>query len=332
VPVGVLLSGGVDSSLIVGLLKHTGQPNLNTFSVGFESVADEAGNEFKYSDIIAQRFETRHHKIFVSDEELLENLSACIAAMSEPMVSHDVIGFYLLSKEVSKHIKAVQSGQGADEVFGGYHWYPPLMNVEKAQGINTYKNVFFDRDFQEYQRVVTSPYLSRDFASEFVESHFNQAGASSAIDCGLRIDTTVMLVDDPVKRVDNMTMAWGIEARVPFLDHQFVELTARLPAQYKIQAGGKYLLKKIARKFVPSEVIDRPKGYFPVPKLKYLDGEYLNRVQEVLNQPQAKNRGIFNDSYLQELFTDPKNHITPLQGSKLWQIALLEYWLQLLHL
>ena len=91
-----------------------------------------------------------------------------------------------------------------------------------------------------------------------------------------------MLVDDPVKRVDNMTMAWGLEARVPFLDHELVELAARIPAEFKIAAGGKGVVKEAARSVIPSEVIDRPKGYFPVPALKYLEGDYLAFVQDAL--------------------------------------------------
>ena len=110
VPVGVLLSGGLDSSLIVGLLAEQGQRGLNTFSVGFESVDEEKGDEFQYSDIIARHFDTEHHQIRVDSKRLLPALNDCIAAMSEPMVSHDVIGFYLLSQRVAEHVKVVQSG------------------------------------------------------------------------------------------------------------------------------------------------------------------------------------------------------------------------------
>jgi asparagine synthase (glutamine-hydrolysing) len=123
-------------------------------------------------------------------------------------------------------------------------------------------------------------------------------------------------------------MAWGLEARVPFLDHELVELAARIPARHKVGGGGKHVLKEAARAVIPAEVIDRPKGYFPVPALKYLDGEYLDFVQAVLAQPAALKRGIFDEGYVSELLRDPQAHITPLQGSKLWQVALLEYWLQ----
>ncbi len=131
-----------------------------------------------------------------------------------------------------------------------------------------------------------------------------------------------------MKRVDNMTMAWGLEARVPFLDHELVELAARIPAELKVERGGKYILKEVARSIIPSEVIDRPKGYFPVPTLKYLRGEYLDHVRGILGRPEARHRELFNPDYVGELLADPESHITPLRGSKLWQIALLEYWLQ----
>ena len=132
VPVGVLLSGGLDSSLLVALLAEQGQSDLKTFSVGFEKVGDVEGDEFRYSDLIAQRFGTDHHRIKVDSSRAIDALPGMVAAMSEPMMSHDAIGFYMLSQEVAKYVKVAQSGQGADEIFGGYHWYPVLMRSNDA--------------------------------------------------------------------------------------------------------------------------------------------------------------------------------------------------------
>jgi len=327
VPVGVLLSGGVDSSVIVGLLAEEGQKDLATFSIGFEEAFGEKGDEFTYSDLIAERFATNHHKIFIPSSEMLENLPAAIRAMSEPMVSYDNIGFFLLSREVSKHIKVVQSGQGADEVFGGYHWYPPLQSSNAP--VEDYAAAFFDRTHERLSQHLSPDYLaSRDESLAFVEAHFARAGADDPVDRALRLDTNVMLVDDPVKRVDNHSMAWGLEARVPFLDHELVELAGRIPAVHKLDQGGKGVLKEAARKVVPSEVIDRPKGYFPVPALKYIQGDYLDMVRTALTNDKARERGLFRPDYLDQLFAAPTEHITKLRGSELWQVALLEMWLQ----
>jgi asparagine synthase (glutamine-hydrolysing) len=131
-----------------------------------------------------------------------------------------------------------------------------------------------------------------------------------------------------VKRVDNMTMAFGLEARVPFLDHELVEQAARVPAEHKVKGGGKHVLKEAARRVIPGEVIDRPKGYFPVPALKYIEGPYLNYVRDALGSRVAQERELFAPSYVEALLQSPKEHITPLRGSKLWQGALLELWLQ----
>lgn len=330
VPVGVLLSGGLDSSLVTGLLARSGQKDLKTFSIGFESVGSEKGDEFQYSDIIAEHFATDHHKIEVDSRQVLPNMENCVRAMSEPMVSHDCIGFFLLSQEVAKHVKVVQSGQGADEIFGGYHWYPPML--ESRSPVSDYREVFADRSHDEFLDIVSKKYQKEDFSTAFIGRHFALPGAVSAIDRTLRIDSSIMLVDDPVKRVDNMTMAWSLEARVPFLDHEFVELSAKIPAEYKVGHGGKYILKEAARDIIPNEVIDRPKGYFPVPALKYIQGEYLDFVKQILTSKKARERGIIQNSYVDTLLDAPQQHITPLKGSKLWQIALLEYWLQINNL
>lgn len=327
VPVGVLLSGGVDSSLIVGLLAEMGQHGLSTFSIGFEEAHGEKGDEFKYSDLIAQHYGTKHHQLFIPSDDLLKELPGAIEAMAEPMVSYDNVGFYLLSREVAKHIKVVQSGQGADEVFGGYHWYPPMAGANDP--VAAYSKAFFDRDTGTLNRHLGPDWRNGGMLPlDYVREHFAREGANDPVAKALRIDSTVMLVDDPVKRVDNMTMAWGLEARVPFLDHELTELAARIPSELKLAGGGKGILKDVARKVIPSEVIDRPKGYFPVPALKYIDGPYLDLVRDALTSQAAKERGLFDGAYLQTLFEDPKGHITPLRGSELWQVGLLELWLQ----
>jgi asparagine synthase (glutamine-hydrolysing) len=328
VPVGVLLSGGLDSSFIVALLAEAGQRDLKTFSIGFAAAGGESGDEFAYSDLIAERFGTEHHKIRIDDSRLLPGLTGAVQAMSEPMVSHDAVAFYLLSQEVSRHVKVVQSGQGADEVFAGYDWYPPLADVPRESAAEAYAKVFFDRPHAALAEILNPEYLVDDVSGAFVREHFAAPGAETALDAALRLDTTVMLVDDPVKRVDNMTMAWGLEARTPFLDHELVELAAACPPEAKLAAGGKGVLKDAARGLVPDAVIDRTKGYFPVPAIRHLSGPYLELVREALTAPAARKRGLFREDHVERLLAAPSDHRTTLGASALWQLGLLELWLQ----
>ena len=167
-----------------------------------------------------------------------------------------------------------------------------------------------------------------DAPTDFISEQFARPGAETAVDAALRNDTTIMLVDDPVKRVDNMTMAWGLEARVPFLDHEFVELAGRIPPALKLADGGKGVLKRASRGVVPDEVIDRTKGYFPVPAIRQLEGPYLDRVREALTDPAAKRRDLFRPEVVTSLLADPNTTRTTLGSNALWQLALLEMWLQ----
>ncbi len=265
--------------------------------------------------------------MMVPPERTLPALDDAVRAMSEPMVSHDVVAFYLLSQEVSRHVKVVQSGQGADEVFAGYHWYPPVHGAQDP--VAAYAKAFFDRPHSAMAEVLEDAYrVEQDVSLDFVRAHFDRPGADTGLDRALRLDSEIMLVDDPVKRVDNTTMSFGLEARVPFLDHELVELAALCPPELKLAHDGKGVLKQAARQVVPSEVIDRPKGYFPVPALTHLQGGFLDRVRDALTSPAAKERGLFRPAYVERLLQDPNSDLTPLRGNRLWQLGLLEMWLQ----
>lgn len=329
VPVGVLLSGGLDSSLLVGLLADHVE-NLITFSVGFEDIGDgaEKGDEFEYSDQVAEHFNTRHHKFLIPNSEVLSRLPEVVSNMAEPMVSQDAVAFYLLGERVSEEVKVVLSGQGADEVFGGYFWYP-VMNQANGSNLERFSSNYFDRDHAEYLEMISPAYHLPDVTSVLVESGLNKEKADTFLDQVLRFDVTTLVVDDPVKRVDNMTMAWGLEARVPFLDHELVELAAKMPPELRLKEGGKFPLKAIARGMIPDSVIDRPKGYFPVPALKYVRGDFLEFMRGILLSDVCIKRGIYQRPYVDKLLADPEAHLTRIQGSKLWHLALLELWLQL---
>ena len=329
VPVGVLLSGGIDSSVVVALLAEQGQHGLATFSIGFDPAGGESGDEYYYSDLIAKTFDTDHHKIHIDTSRLTPAVPKTIAAMSEPMVSHDCVAFYLLSAEVSKSVKVVQSGQGADEILAGYDWYPPLANVAREQTTEAYAKVFFDRGHADVLSIFTPEYgIDADVSRDFAAAHQGTPGADTAVDAALRLDTQVMLVDDPVKRVDSMTMAWGLEARVPFLDHDFVELAAACPPELKLAGGGKGVLKNASRALLPAEVIDRTKGHFLVPGIRHLRGEVLDMVRDALTNDAARTRGLYRPDAVNALLAAPNQTRTTLGSNALWQLAVLEMWLQ----
>ena len=327
VPVGVLLSGGLDSSLVVALLAQSGGSELHTFSVGFEDAPQERGSEFEFSDLVAARYGTRHHKFVIGNDEILRRLPEAVDNMAEPMVGQDAVAFYLLGERVSREVKVVQSGQGADEVFGGYFWYPK-MDAETGEDIDRFYPWYFDRDHAEYLDTVTDRCQGPDYTTPRVARGLARTGANRFLNRVLAFDATTLIVDDPVKRVDNMTMAWGLEARVPFLDHKLVEMVVKMPPEYKIKSGGKHPLKMIARGLVPDAVIDRPKGYFPVPALKYVRGPVLDFMRDVLDSSACRDRNLYRREYVDRLLADPEKYLTRILGSKLWHLALLEFWLQ----
>ena len=327
VPVGILLSGGLDSSLLVALLAEAGCSDLLTFSVGFEDEPEEKGNEFEYSDLVAELYDTRHRRIHIPNSEVLSRLPEAVDEMSEPMVGQDTVAFYLLGERVSKEVKVVQSGQGADEVFAGYFWYQQMHNAQGAD-IDRFKPLYFDRSHDEMHATLSAQYQGPDYSTPMVAQGLAASHGKRFLNRVLAYDVTTLIVDDPVKRVDNMTMAWGLEARVPFLDQELVELVTCMPPEIKLKSGGKHPLKVIARDLLPDIVIDRPKGYFPVPSLKYVRGRTLDFMRGVLESQACRERGLYQRNYVNALLNNPEQSHTPLLGSKLWHLTLLEFWLQ----
>jgi asparagine synthase (glutamine-hydrolysing) len=202
------------------------------------------------------------------------------------------------------------------------------MNAAVGDDLSRFAPYYFDRDHDELMSMITAPFRGEDHTSRRIRDELARIRGSNYINRVLGLDVSTLIVDDPVKRVDNMTMAWGLEARVPFLDHELVELAMQMPAEHKLDLDGKGMLKRIARGRIPDAVIDRPKGYFPVPALKFVRGPFLEFMREILSSPTAQARGLFEPAYVNRLLAEPDRHFTRLQGAKLWHLAVFELWLQ----
>ncbi len=322
VPVGVLLSGGLDSSLIVALASEHGA-RAETFSIGFAGHDDDRGDELPHARRVAERFATEHHELRIAADDLADAIEPAVTAMSEPLVHPDAVGFYLLAREVSKIGRVVLTGQGADELFAGYGSYQALHAA--PLGALTYAAVCFNRGHANYRRAVHPRFAEDDHSLRLLRRHFAADHATNDVDRALHFDTAVRLGEDPLKRVDDMTMVWGIEARVPFLAHELVELAARMPVDLKLASGGKHILRQAAHSLLPASIIDREKGYFPVPPLLRLEGRFLDFVSDVLRSDTAQARGLLRPEYVEALFEQ-----SDIRGRsrKLWQAAVLELWLQ----
>ena len=331
VDVGVLLSGGLDSSLIVAMASKHNLSDINTFSIGFPTIGNEEGNEFYYSDKVSKQFKTNHHKYNISQDELFGSLDDVVKAMPEPMFSQDSAAFYLLAKKVSLKQKVVLSGQGADELFGGYFWYKK-MDQTKGSSVEKFTQHYFDREHDDYCKMINKSFITTDYSLSLIEKLYDdQRNDISFLDKTLRIDLSTLIIDDPVKRVDSMTMSHGLETRVPFLDRDLVEFVLSIPSLTKLKNDGKYYLKKIAEKYLDDELIYRDKFYFPVPPLKIIQGQFYTYIKSILLSKSCKRRGLYNSDYIEKLLNKPNSHFTKLNGNTLWHLGLLERWFQLNH-
>ena len=329
VPVGILLSGGLDSSLITAISKKY-KEKLNTFSIGFNTINDEIGNEFYYSDLVSQDFNTSHKKYNISDDDLYNNLDNVISNMSEPMFSQDSSAFFLLAEKVSLSNKVVLSGQGADEVFGGYFWYEQIMKDSGTNDTEILSKYYFDRTFDNYCSAIDKKYINGNYVFNDIDNKLKQMDKDlSILDKVFRLELSTFIIDDPVKRVDNMTMSHALESRVPFLDIELIKFMLSVKGKSKINKSSKYYLKRLAERYLKKEVIYRDKFYFPVPPLKVIKDKFYKYCKDILSSEAAMQRGIYKKEYINKLLTKPNDNFTNLNGNELWHFTLLERWLQL---
>jgi asparagine synthase (glutamine-hydrolysing) len=224
----------------------------------------------------------------------------------------------------------VLSGQGADEVFGGYFWYEQIMKDSGANDTEILSNYYFDRTFDSYSKAINEKYVEDNYVFNEIDKKFKQMDSDlSTLDKVFRLELSTFIIDDPVKRVDNMTMSHALESRVPFLDIELIKFMLSVKGKSKINKSSKYYLKRLAERYLKKEVIYRDKFYFPVPPLKVIKDKFYKYCKDILSSEAALQRGIYKKEYINKLLTKPNDNFTNLNGNELWHFTLLERWLQL---
>ena len=360
VPLGAFLSGGVDSSTIVGLMaRHTDRP-VKTFSIGFN---EDSYNELKYARIAAKRFATEHHE-FIVTPEICEVVDDLVWHFDEPFADSSAIPTYMVSRLAREHVKVVLSGDGGDEVFGGYTRYaqdhkrsgfaklpralregvmqPLGRNLPHGMwGRNYVHNVALeplDRYVEEisiFTRLNKASLYTQDFLTRLGQSDaarwFREIAAQSrsefALDPLLYLDSKTYLPGDILTKVDRMSMAASLETRVPLLDHKLIEFVcARIPASMKMKGlATKHIFKRAVSDLVPPEILNRPKQGFGVPIDQWINQQLRARVRETLTEPRAIQRGYVEPHYV-NLLLDEHERGRRNHSHELWSLFMLELW------
>jgi asparagine synthase (glutamine-hydrolysing) len=359
VPLGALLSGGVDSSLIVGVMAGLMDRPVDTYSVGFR--ARGPYSELKYARLVAERFGTRHHELEVGEEDVLKTLPSLVWFQDEPVTEPSALPTYLVSRLARRDVKVVLTGEGGDELFAGYAKYAhdryaglysavpaPLRRgllarlgaagrrfhiADRSLSIRDdaerWSSWFAGFDHAEKRRLL-SPELLRESAaapsSRIFARYLDSVAGEPPLHQMLYVDTKVWLPDDLLMKMDRMSMGASLEARVPLLDHKLVEFAATLPPSFKLRGmSGKIMLKAWAREMVPREVVDRRKVGFTVPVAEWFRAGLKDFLSDTLFSSRARARGYFDTGHVERLL---KDHLEGRRDHSraLWTLLQLELW------
>jgi asparagine synthase (glutamine-hydrolysing) len=362
VPLGALLSGGVDSSIVVALMARVSTGAVKTFSIGFRA---EQFNESEYARLVAERFQTDHHEL-VLDPNLAETLTFLSEMMEEPFGDSSMLPTYYVSRMAREHVTVALSGDGGDELFAGYDRYLTAMERQKFDGMPRWlgrlyrdqvhhrvpagmygKNLAWNATLNPRDRYLDAisffPVLHREralFTPEFLKnarrlpdpllpwrSYYDEAPAQDALSRLMYLDMKTYLTADILTKVDRMSMATSLEVRVPMLDHEFVEWVAALPVEWKFRAGTrKYVLKKLAERLgIPRELLHRRKQGFQLPLVDWMRSEMKDQFLRVLLEPQTLQRGYFKPLAIQSL-VDEHTRGRRNRSGLLWRMLVLELW------
>jgi asparagine synthase (glutamine-hydrolysing) len=367
VPLGAFLSGGIDSSTVVALMAQVMDRPVKTFSIGFE---DQSYNELNYARLIAKRFQTEHTE-FIIRPDAIELVEKLVYHLDEPLGDFSIFPTYLVSKMARDHVTVILSGDGGDELFGGYETYiadrlvrkygiagqvfrrktvqklvlalPP--QKQKKGLINKLRRfaegMQYPEDLQHVRWMIflSDPDRMRLFSDDlkaelngtvpyqFIREYFNRAHARlDLLNQQNFVDLKTYLVDDILVKVDRMSMATSLEARVPFLDHRVVQKAFEIPGDWKIRGKDtKYILKKAMRDLLPREILYRDKQGFSIPIKNWIREELREMMLDVLNERKLAQQGYFNPAYVNRLIEEhlsgKENH-----SHRLWALMMFELW------
>jgi asparagine synthase (glutamine-hydrolysing) len=362
VPLGALLSGGVDSSIIVALMARVSSSAVQTFSIGFRA---EEFNESEYARMVAERFGTDHHEL-VLDPNLEETLKYLSQMMEEPFGDSSMLPTYYVCRMARQQVTVALSGDGGDELFAGYDRYLVAMDRQKFDRLPSWlgrmyreaihgripagmygKNLAWNASLNSRDRYLDGmsffPALHRErglFTDAFLQAAghlpdplqqwqriYDDAPAHDPLSRLLYLDTKTYLVADILTKVDRMSMATSLEVRVPMLDHKFVEWVTSLPVEWKLRGGvRKQILKKLAERLgIPSPLLHRRKQGFQLPLVEWMRNDVKDQFLRILLEPRTLQRGYFKPEAVRSLVNE---HIRGRRNRSglLWRMLVLELW------
>jgi len=366
VPLGIFLSGGIDSSAVVGLLADRVKEPLKTFSIGYDF--GKGFDETPYAQIIADKFKTDHHEIKITPAQFKEFIPEYISLMDEPVTEAAAISLFFVAKLAKEKVTVALSGEGSDEIFAGYDLYQYMNVLDKYRAVvgQTGSNFFAgvsnkvlgkSHKISKYLTMATLPIEQRykgmstypdhekealykpEFKAEieqdsqvssrdYTKSLFEKTKKADALSKMLYFDTKTWLVDDLLIKADRMSMAASLELRVPFLDYRLVEFAATIPSKHKIKKGeGKYPLKKMMEGILPNDIIYRKKMGFPTPLKLMFQNELRDYAENLLLSAETKLHQFFKKSRIEQLIQEHNNDKFD-HHKTLWQLVVLEEWLR----
>lgn len=366
VPIGVLLSGGIDSTSVLAALRYEGVNDVKTFSIGFD---DSSFDESRYFRRAAAFFETEHHEEVLAPQKLIDIVPEVAAILDEPLADASIMPTYLLSRFTKGYVKVALGGDGGDELFAGYPTYQAFLLARYYEKLPSairslaatvverlpvsFDNMSFDFRAKRFIQGIPYPPVERYYTwmgtfppeekeelltsvikrklkdlNSFNLLHKYLEGKSFSSELGklLYLDTKLYLQDGVLAKVDRASMAHGLEVRVPFLDHRFIELVTGLPERLKLKGFiTKYIWKKAIKDRIPAEIARRGKKGFGIPIGKWFCGELRDLMLELLSEKRLKKQGIFNPSMVQRLVAD---HLVRRVDNrkKLWNLLIFQLW------